>query len=155
MAANADIFPHEHDSRLPLFGSLALHTALFALAIFGNLIPSGRGENWGGTQGGGGAMSATLVSSIPIPNPPTEAQNVLANESKGLSQSQPQEVPKEEPKAIPIPARDAKKQGPHESVTPKKEPPRQVAKAEPDNQIPYHPPPLFHTKRFFHHQQSA
>ena len=66
-----------------------------------------------------------------------EAQNVLANESKGLSQSQPKEVPKEEPKAIPIPARDAKQKGAHESAAPKKEPPKQVAKAEPDNQIPY------------------
>ena len=108
MAADADIFPHEHESRVALFGSLALHTVLFALALFGNLIPSGRGENWGGTQGGGGAMSATLVRSIPLPTPPTETQNVLANESKGLSQSQPKEIPKEEPKAIPIPARDAK-----------------------------------------------
>ena len=35
--------------------------------------------------GGGGAMSATLVSSIPLPRPQTETQNVLANESKGLT----------------------------------------------------------------------
>ncbi len=134
MAADADIFPHDHISGLSLVGSVALHVALFALAIF-NLIPSGRGENWGGTQGGGGAMSATLVTSIPLPRAEPEAQNVLANESKGLSQSQPKEVPKEEPKAIPIPAREAKSKGQHEAATPK--PPKQVAKAEPDNQIPY------------------
>jgi periplasmic protein TonB len=125
MAANADIFPHDHVSRLSLVGSLGLHVALFALAIF-NIIPSGRGENWGGTNGGGGAMSATLVTSIPLPHAQPEAQNVLANESKGLSQSKPKEVPKEEPKAIPIPARDAKQK-----------PPKQIAKAEPDNQVPY------------------
>ena len=81
-------------------------------------------------------MSATLVSSIPLPNPQPEQQNVLANESKGLSQSQPQETPKEEPKAIPIPEREAKKPGPRESA-PRKEPPKQVAKAEPDNVVPY------------------
>ena len=40
-------------------GSAVLHAALFALALFGYLLPSGRGENWGGTEGGGGAMSAT------------------------------------------------------------------------------------------------
>ena len=137
MAADADIFPTEHFTRLPWLGSLALHLALFALALFGYLIPSGRGENWGGTEGGGGAMSATLVSSIPLPNVQPEAQNVLANESKGLSQSPPKEAPKEEPKAIPIPARDAKLKGQHESAPPKKEPPKQVAKAEPDNVIPY------------------
>jgi protein TonB len=136
MAADADIFPSDHVSRLSMAGSAGLHIALFALAIFGYLIPSSRGENWGGTQGGGGAMSATLVSSIPLPNPQPEQPNVLANESKGLSQSQPRETPKEEAKAIPIPEREAKKPGPHESA-PKKEPPKQAAKAEPDNVIPY------------------
>jgi protein TonB len=137
MAADADIFPQEHYTRLSIFGSAALHTVLFALAIFGNLIPSGRGESWGGTEGGGGAMSATLVSSIPLPNAQPEAQNVLANESKGLSQPQQKEVPKEEPQAIPIPARDAKQKPAKESAIPKKEPPKQVAKAEPDNVVPY------------------
>jgi len=137
MAAVADIFPEEHSSRISWAGSLVLHSALFALALFGYLIPSGRGENWGGTEGGGSAMSATLVSSIPLPNAQPEAQNVLANESKGLSQSQPRETPKEEPKAIPIPARDAKLKGQRESATAKKEPPKQVAKAEPENVVPY------------------
>jgi len=136
MAADADIFPSDHFSRLSVVGSVVLHTALFALALFGYLIPSSRGESWGGTQGGGGAMSATLVSSIPLPNPQPEQQNVLANESKGVSQSPPKETPKEEPKAIPIPERESKKQGPRES-TQKKEPPKQVAKAEPDNVVPY------------------
>jgi protein TonB len=136
MAARADIFPHDHVSRISLVGSVALHVALFSLAIF-NIFPSGRGESWGGTNGGGGAMSATLVSSIPLPNAQPEAQNVLANESKGLSQSPPKETPKEEPKAIPIPARDAKLKGQHEAAIPKKEPPKQVAKAEPDNQVPF------------------
>jgi protein TonB len=118
-----------------LIGSVALHGALFALALFGYLIPSGRGESWGGTSGGGGAMSATLVSSIPLPTPPTQAQNVLANQSKGLAQSKPKETPKEEPKAIPIPERDTKRKGPHDT-TQKKPPPKEIAKAE-DNKIPF------------------
>lgn len=137
MTLDGDVFPEEHSSRLSWAGSLVLHVGLFVLALFGYLIPSGRGENWGGTEGGGGAMSATLVTSIPLPNAQPEAQNVLANESKGLSQSQPKEQPKEEPKAIPIPARDAKLKGERESSTAKKEPPRQVAKAEPENVVPY------------------
>jgi protein TonB len=135
MAADVDIFPTEGNLRAPWIGSVALHSVLFALALFGNLIPSGRGESWGTSSGGGGAMSATLVSSIPLPNPPIQTQNVLANESKGLAQSQPKETPKEEPKAIAIPEREAKHKGPRESVQ-KKPPPKEVAKVE-DNQIPF------------------
>lgn len=80
-------------------------------------------------------MSATLVSSIPLPAAPVQTQNVLANESKGLAQSQPKETPKEEPKAIPIPEPEAKHKGPRESVQ-KKPPAKEVAKVE-DNQIPF------------------
>ena len=136
MAASADIFPRAESLRGSFVGSLALHGALFALALFGYLLPSGRGENWGGTSSGGDAMSATLVSSIPLPNPPTEVQNVLANQSKGLAQSPPKETPQEEPQAIPIPAREAQKKGRHESAQ-KKPPPHQIAKAEEDNRIPF------------------
>jgi periplasmic protein TonB len=135
MATDVDIFPTEGNVRGPLIGSVTLHVALVALALFGSLIPGGRGESWGGTTGGGGAMSATLVSSIPLPTPPTQTQNVLANESKGLAQSQPKETPKEEPKAIPIPAPEAKRKGQHET-TQKKPPPKEVAKLE-ENKIPF------------------
>jgi len=134
MPADVDIFPAEGNLRGPLIGSATLHLALFALALFGYLIPVRRGESWGGTTGGGGAISATLVNSIPLPRPPTETQNVLANESKGLTQSLPKETPKEEPEAIPIPEREAKQKGPRESAQ-KKPLPKQVA--EEDNRIPF------------------
>jgi protein TonB len=135
MAADVDLFPTEGKLGIPLLSSVMLHVGLFALALFGYLLPVGRGESWGGTTGGGGAMSATLVSSIPLPAPQTQTQNVLANQSKGLTQSPPKEKPKEEPKAIPIPAPDAKRVGPHETVQ-KKPPPKEVAKVE-DNKIPF------------------
>ncbi len=135
MTADVDIFPTEGNVRGPFIGSVALHSVLFALALFGNLIPSGRGESWGATSGSGGAISATLVTSIPLPTTPTETQNVLANQSKGLTQSPPKETPKEEPKAIPIPEREAKLKGARES-TQKKPPPKEVAKVE-DNRIPF------------------
>jgi hypothetical protein len=85
MDADIDIFASEGNVKGPLIGSIILHVGLFALALFGYLIPVSRGESWGGTTGGGGAMSATLVNSIPLPAPQTQTQNVLANESKGLS----------------------------------------------------------------------
>jgi len=134
MAADVDIFPAGGNVRAPVIGSVALHSVLFALALFGNLIPSGRGDSWGATAGSSGAISATLVSSIPLPAAPTETQNVLANESKGLTQSPAKEAPKEEPKAIPIPEREAKQKGPRESQ--KKPPPKEIAKVE-DNRIPF------------------
>src|SRR5271166_5683681 len=111
MQADVDIFAGEGNVSAPLIGSVILHAALFSLALFGYLIPFNRGESWGGTTGGGGAMSATLVSSIPLPRPPTETQNVLANQSKGLTESQLREVEKEQPKAIDIPAPDVKLKG--------------------------------------------
>ena len=135
MAADVDMFPTEGNVRVPLVGSVTLHVALFALALFGYLIPIGRGESWGGTSGGGGAMSATLVTSIPLPKPPTEKQNVLANESKGLTEAQLREVEKEQPKAIDIPAPDVKLKGPRKSEQ-KKPPPKEVAKVE-DNKTPF------------------
>ncbi len=135
MPGDIDIFAGEGNVRAPLIGSVALHIALFALALFGYLIPSRRGESWGGTTGGGGAISATLVSSIPLPKPPTETQNVLANESKGLTESQLREVEKEQPKAIEIPAPDVKLKGIRKTEQ-KKPPPKEVAKVE-DNKIPF------------------
>ncbi len=134
MAADVDIFPTGGNLRAPLIGSVALHAALFALALFGYLLPSSRGESWGISGGSGSAISATLVNSIPLPTPPTETQNVLANESKGLTQSQLKETPQEEPKAIPIPEPEAKHKGLREST--QKKPPKEVAKVE-ENKIPF------------------
>jgi len=135
MPADVDIFAGEGNVRAPFIGSVALHAGLFALALFGYLIPFQRGESWGGTTGGGGAISATLVNSIPLPKPPAESQNVLANESKGLTESQLREVEKEQPKAIEIPAPDVKLKGIQKKQE-KKPPPKEVAKVE-DNKIPF------------------
>ena len=135
MPADVDIFAGEGNVSAPLIGSVILHGALFALALFGYLIPFNRGESWGGTTGGGGAMSATLVTSIPLPRPPTETQNVLANESKGLTESQLREVEKEQPKAIDIPAPDVKLKGIRKTEQ-KKPPPKPVPPPE-DNKVPF------------------
>lgn len=109
MRANADIWL-ERDAWRGSFGlSLVLHAVLFgsimAMAVIGGLR---QGNNWGSATGGGGeAMSATLVSSVPLPAHP-DATNVVATESKGLSRSEPK-APEVAPEAIPIPERQSKR----------------------------------------------
>ena len=58
------------------------------------------------------AIGATLVSSVPLPATPAPTQNVLANESKGLTQSN-RSLEEKEPDAIEI-------QGKNTKVRPKK-----------------------------------
>ena len=107
MAANAEIF-FEHDrwSR-NLAWSAALHIAVAgSIVLYAVVGRGGSGSNWG-AGGGGDAMGVTLVSSVPLPASAVQTQNVLANESKGLTQSLPKTEEKE-PEAIPIPDKNAK-----------------------------------------------
>jgi protein TonB len=135
MAVNADIFDERDDWRGPLAVSVALHGLLIgAMFVYAFLFGRGAGENWGGTGGGGDAMSATLVSSVPLPANP-EATNVLANESKGLSESQPK--PKiEEPDAIPIPDKTTKIKPSKKPLTPTQQKPTPQPEVA-DNRIPF------------------
>jgi periplasmic protein TonB len=128
MQANAEIF-FEHDRwGRALAWSAGLHVvitgAILAYAIFFS-GPSGSG--WG-AGGGGEAIGATLVSTVPLPATPTESQNILANESKGITKSQPK-VEEKEPDAIPIQAKNAKIK-PKKTPTPTKE----MAKAQPEEE---------------------
>ncbi len=133
MAVSANIYEERDEWRSPIAVSAVLHAVLFGSMLLYAMIANQRGEDWGGTGGGGGAMSATLVSSIPLPANP-EATNVLATESKGLSQSIPKPIEKE-PDAIAIPDKDVKAKPQKKPVTPTKEKPREVA--EVDNTIPF------------------
>jgi protein TonB len=108
MAASADIWTERDNWRRPVGWSVMLHAFLFGgIMVYGVIMGQWRGADWGGTGGGGGAMSATLVNSIPLPANP-EATNIVANESKGVSQTQPK-VEEKTPDAIPIPEREAKR----------------------------------------------
>jgi protein TonB len=123
MAQNAEIF-FEHDSWGRALGwSAGFHLALTAIILFFPYIFGGsRGSDWGG-GGGGEAMGVTLVSSVPLPATPAQTQNVLANESKGVTKSQPK-VEEKEPDAIEI-------QGKNARVKPKKPPNPTREKAPP------------------------
>ncbi len=112
--ANAEIF-FEHDSWPRALGwSAGFHVAVTAvILLLSALLTAPRGEGWG-SGGGGSAIGVTLVSSVPLPANPAQTQNVLANESKGVTQSKPK-VEEKEPDAVEIQGKNAK-------IKPKKPP---------------------------------
>jgi protein TonB len=107
MATGEIFFEHERWGH-NLAWSAALHVGV-TLAIIGYawFATGGHGSNWG-AGGGGSAMGVSLVSNVPLPANPVQTQSVLATESKGLSKSQPKPAV-EEPTAIPIPEKNAKR----------------------------------------------
>ena len=132
MAASADIYLEHGRWGRPLVLSVFLHGLLFGGILLWGVIGLRIGEGWGGNGGGGdGAMSATLVSSVTVPLPATPAptENVLANESKGVSQSLPQAQEAPAPEAIPIPERAA-------PVKPERTPTREKAHPPAQPQAP-------------------
>ena len=134
MAANADIFLEHGEWRKPLTWSAVLHVAItVGIVAYSLLVHTQRGEGWG-AGGGGEAMGVSMVSTVPLPATQAQTQNVLANESKGLTESKPQPVEKEkEPDAIPIADRTSKK--PKPATTASKEKPRPVE--EESNVVPF------------------
>src|SRR5580658_1583885 len=122
MATNAEIF-FEHDRwGHNVAWSVALHLLVAGCIVLYAVVASGgRRETWG-IGGTGEAMGVTLVSTVPLPANPTQTQNVLANESKGITQSKPK-VEEKEPDAIEI-------QGKNSKIKPKKPPAPTKAKPQ-------------------------
>src|SRR5438445_13486350 len=90
MEANAEIFFEHGKLGRPLALSVGLHVAFTGVIVLFSMLPGRRGDIWG-AGGGGEAMGVSLVSSVRLPASPIQTQNVVANESKGLTKSQPQE----------------------------------------------------------------
>ena len=135
MAANADIyFEHERWGRALLW-SAGLHVGLtVALLIYSAVFYRTSGDTWG-SGGGGEAIGATLVSTVPLPANPTQTQNVLANESKGITQSQPK-IEEKAPDAIEIQGKNAKIKPKKKQETASKEK-AQPAPEEESNQVAF------------------
>jgi len=137
MAASADIYLERSPWGRWVTFSLLLHGLLFAGIVVYGVVGGHIGETWGSGGGGDGAMSATLVSSatVPLPAPAVETQNVLANESKGVSQSLPQAQEIPAPEAIPIPERETPKAKPERTIT--KEKVHQPPQPQAPNVVPF------------------
>ena len=134
MASAEIFFEHERWGR-NLLWSAGLHVVLTLGIVGWASLASEHGSGWG-AGGGGDALGVTLVNTVPLPVPPAPDANVLANQSKGLTQSLP--VPEvKEPDAIPIPDKTVKtkvKPKPMVSETHRKPEPPPV---EANNVVPF------------------
>jgi periplasmic protein TonB len=108
MATGTEIF-FEHDRwGRNLSWSAAFHVGVtVCILLIATFLPNHGGQGWG-AGGGGEAMGVSIVSTVPLPANPSDTQNVLANDSKGLTKSQPQAEEKEV-EAIPIADKISKK----------------------------------------------
>lgn len=126
MAENPDIYLERTRWTRPLLLSSGLHAAFTGvILLLVNFHPAPAG-GWG-SGGSGEAMSANLVSSIPLPVPQTDSQNILANQSTGLAKSEPKSQ-EQAPEAIPLPDRESKTK------------PRKALSASPRTPEPAEPP---------------
>lgn len=106
MASTEIYFEHNRWGRA-LAWSAGLHVGITLLLLAYSAIFYGtRGDTWG-AGGGGEAIGATLVSTVPLSVAPAQTQNVLANQSKGLTESQPK-IEEKAPDAIEIQGKNAK-----------------------------------------------
>jgi protein TonB len=86
------MFYERDEWKKPLLVSVVFHGLLVvALFVLGYVMAPRAQSNWG--NNGGDAVEAQLVSAaIPIPRPQEPTQNIVANENKGVTETQP--VPK-------------------------------------------------------------
>jgi protein TonB len=135
MAANADIYFERERWGRALAWSAGLHVGVtVALLIYSAVVYRTSGGTWG-AGGGGEAIGATLVSTVPLPANPAQTQNVLANESKGITQSQPK-IEEKAPDAIEIQGKNAKIKPKKKQETASKEKP-QAQPEEESNQVAF------------------
>jgi periplasmic protein TonB len=123
MTERIDILDERESVRNPLFGSLALHVGIVALAALWAVVGTTGSEKWGDPNSlGGGAVGITAVERIPLPSRQGRI-NPVANDTESQVPSaplkpQPKQTVKEDPNAIALKSRNAKKPGPQ--MTPQK-----------------------------------
>jgi len=134
VASTEIYFEHDRWGRA-LAWSVGLHLGItLSLLLYTSFVTRGTGETWG-SGGGGDAIGATLVSTVPLAAPPAQTQNVLANESKGITQSQPK-IEEKEPDAIEIAGKNKKIKPKKKQITESKSNPQSAPEAE-DNQVAF------------------
>ncbi len=133
--ARANMFYERESWRRPLALSLGFHTlVVLAILVLGYVLQPRVSSNWG--ENPGEAVDAKLVSAAPIPIPKTEAptDNIVANESKGMTQTLPQPKAVETEDGVTIPGHVVKPKV-EKPVTADKVPPRPMP--TPTTAVPY------------------
>ena len=135
MASTEIYFEHDRWGRA-LAWSAGLHVGItVGLLVYTAFVTRGSGDTWG-AGGGGEAIGATLVSTVPLAANPAQTQNVLANQSKGLTQSQPK-IQEKEPDAIEIAGKNKKIKPPKKKpITESKSNPQPAPEPE-ENQVAF------------------
>jgi len=135
MPASTEIyFEHDRWGRA-LAWSAGLHVGITVLLlIYSAVFYHTSGNTWG-SGGGGDAIGATLVSTVPLAVSPSQTQNVLANQSKGLTQSQPK-IEEKAPDAVDIQGKNAKIKPKKKQITESKEKAQPAPEPE-DNQVAF------------------
>src|SRR5262245_481822 len=101
------MFYEKEGWRKPLMLSLGFH-ALVGLAIFSlGFVLERRGSDWGTNQGEAVDVQLVAASTVPIPHA-EESPNIVANESKGVTETPPQPKPVETEDGISIPGKIVK-----------------------------------------------
>jgi protein TonB len=125
MAQHIDILDQSDRLSRPFLNSLGFHVLLAMTLLSYGFLFSRKVERWGSPTGGGmGAVAVNPVAHIPLPARQA-AENPVANETESQVPTPPPEerskarVVEEEPDAIPISGRDARKRV-SESAAPNK-----------------------------------
>jgi protein TonB len=121
------MFYEREQWKKPLLISVVFHGALVLAILAASYVmgPHESTNNWGANNGD--AVTAQLVSaSIPIPHN-EQSNNIVANESKGVTQTIPQPKPVETEDGISIPGKVI--------------PPKKIDKPIPQNRVPPRPVP--------------
>ncbi len=133
----ANLFYERESWKKPLTWSVVFHGLLVVSIVITGFLYSHRPANqWG--MNNGEAVTATLVSAAPIPIAPhtEESNNIVANDSKGVTETRPQPKPAETEDGISIPGKVKQPKTTKTVTPPNAKPPRPVPTPE-DTAVPY------------------
>ncbi len=113
-----NLFYEREQWKKPLFLSAGFHLFLTGSIVLTAFLLAPRATtNWG--QNTGDAVNATLISASALPIPHVEeSKNIVANDSKGVTETKPQPKPAETEDGVSIPSKDVKVKPKPQTKTP-------------------------------------